>query len=601
MAGYTDNERLKLVFKVQAANVIDAAPNFNWYEAKFAFNPNISADRVLTQFNVVKANPVANKSAALALLTSGQPLENIVADAYSTGVAVQLSQVISGNNTTWVTCSTLNDFNTQILDWIQPQKILQVSGSPSIGWNAEFWNGDPSAGGTQILTTDDASVNEVSWVFNYDNGILLLSTSMVAYLTSTYGSVDPYIRGFYYIGTTLGGFAGTSGTSGTSGDGYLYPTDLTVSLTAGKSFGRYLNGDTIPATGLTAAEVIELAIAEPIPPTVSLTSSSTIAFNDTAISNVLNFDYTINSIGETVTSVSLEWRRGGTGTWTVLSTSTTTPDTYTHSLTDTNYNADAFNYQYIVVDSSGATSTATLNITPAPYIAPSISLTVAAVSSTSPETSVKREIGNIDTDLSGTVTLNTPNVAITSYTLQYSLNNSTWTDIGSAVSIGPGTSSISLTNHNDISLIASTVIYYRVKVVDDYQTSLSSFVTGGNTTVSFLNIIFYGPSSSAPATSSSVRALPNRMFTDGSNPFNLLTGSVERIFTAAMPAGLSISQVLDIDALNANITANYILSTFNVNNGAGIGTSYHVYTMTNAIPYSAGGTPAGNHRHQITR
>ena len=46
MAGYTDNERLKLVFKVQAANVIDAASNFNWYEAKFAFNPDRKSTRL---------------------------------------------------------------------------------------------------------------------------------------------------------------------------------------------------------------------------------------------------------------------------------------------------------------------------------------------------------------------------------------------------------------------------------------------------------------------------------------------------------------------------------------------------------------------------
>ena len=91
------------------------------------------------------------------------------------------------------------------------------------------------------------------------------------------------------------------------------------------------------------------------------------------------------------------------------------------------------------------------------------------------------------------------------------------------------------------------------------------------------------------------------MFTFSSNPFNLQTGTVERIFTAALPASLTITQVLDLDALNANITANYILSNFNVNNAAGTATSYNVYTMTNAIPYSAGGTPAGNHRHQITR
>ena len=132
MAGYTDSERLKLVFKVQAANVIDAASNFSWYEAKFAFNPNIAANRVLTQFAAIKANPVANKAAALALLGNGNPLDGIVANAYTTGI--RLTQVISGNNTTWVVAGTYNDITTQILDWIQPQKILQASGSPSIGW-----------------------------------------------------------------------------------------------------------------------------------------------------------------------------------------------------------------------------------------------------------------------------------------------------------------------------------------------------------------------------------------------------------------------------------------------------------------------------------
>ena len=143
MAGYTDNERLKLVFKVQAANVIDAAVNYNWYEARFAFNPNISADRVLTQFTQIKANPVANKAAALALLGSGNPLDGIVSDAYSltpTNNSVRLTQVITGNNSTWVAASTYGDVTTQILDWIQPQKILQSSGAPSIGWTVEYWN-----------------------------------------------------------------------------------------------------------------------------------------------------------------------------------------------------------------------------------------------------------------------------------------------------------------------------------------------------------------------------------------------------------------------------------------------------------------------------
>ena len=163
-----------------------------------------------------KANPVANKAAALALLGASNPLDGIVEDAYSSGHAVRLTQVITGNNTTWVAASTYGDITTQILDWIQPQKILQANGSPSIGWTAEFWNGDPTSGGTQIATTTNAG-SEVSWVFNYDNGLLLLSDSMVSYLQTTYGSVNPYIRGFYYIGQTLGSISTSSGTSGSSG------------------------------------------------------------------------------------------------------------------------------------------------------------------------------------------------------------------------------------------------------------------------------------------------------------------------------------------------------------------------------------------------
>jgi hypothetical protein len=108
-------------------------------------------------------------------------------------------------------------------------------------------------------------------------------------------------------------------------------------------------------------------------------------------------------------------------------------------------------------------------------------------------------------------------------------------------------------------------------------------------------VIFYSDTASAPANSAGVRALTNKMFTDGSNPFNLNTGTTNKIFTAAMPATISITNVIDLDALNADITANYVLSTFNVNDAGGTAVSYHVYTLTNAVPYSS------SHRHQITR
>ena len=279
----------------------------------------------------------------------------------------------------------------------------------------------------------------------------------------------------------------------------------------------------------------------------------------------------------------------------MLSTSTTTPTSYTHSLTDTNFNTSAFNYRYIVTDNVGGTTTATLNITPAAYVAPTISLTVAGVSLTSPETNSNREKGNVNTNLSGTVTRNSVNVALTSYTLQFQVNGGAFSDIGSAVSIGPGTSSITLTNHNPVASNTANTIGYRVMVIDAYQTFLSSQVLSSTSTVTFLNLIFYGPTSGVPTTSAQVRALGNRIFTTGSNPFNLNTGNTLVNFTAAMPNTLSITQVIDLDALNANITSSYINNPFNVNDSGGNATSYKVYTMTIASPYSS------DHRHQITR
>jgi hypothetical protein len=383
---------------------------------------------------------------------------------------------------------------------------------------------------------------------------------------------------------------------GLGGAGLIFDTDLTVSLSNGKTFGKYTNGQVIPSTGKTANEVIQMAVVEALAPTVSLTSSSTVQFNQTAVSIVLNYSTTINSLGASLLSSSIEWRRGNSGSWTVLTTLGNTSGSYTHTFTDTAFNTASINYRYIVTDTATGTNTATLNFTPV-YVAPSISLTVTGSSVTSPESNSNREKGNVSSSLSGTITRNSSLVDLSTYTLQYQVNGTGgWTDIGSATSIGPGTTSFGPIVHNNTGLTASNSISYRVSVVDTYQTT-----TGGNSTVNFGYLIFYGPSSSAPTNSAGVRALGTKIFTTGANPFNLETGTTQRIFTAAMPATLSLSAAIDLDALNVDIKAQYILSTFNVNDAGGTAVSYKVYTMTNSIPYSLGGTPPGNHRHQITR
>ena len=423
---------------------------------------------------------------------------------------------------------------------------------------------------------------------NIDNitGNETVSITGLGFTSVTYDDATNTI----YISSEGGG----SGSGSGSGSEATFTEDLLVSLSDGKTFGRYPDGATIPASGKTAREVIQLSIAEPLSPTVNLSSPTSVAFNQTAISNTLNFDHTINSVGASVSSASLEFRRGGVGSWTTLSTSTSTPDSYVHSFTDTNFNTSGMNYRYIVTDSLGASNTGTHNINPASYSSPSISWNLVGNALSGVETNTKRERGNVDSQINGTVTRNSPNVDLISYKIQYRVNGGSWTDIGSS-SIGPGSSSIPSTGHDPVANNTATQIQYRIQVVDEYQQHLSSQVTSSTKTINFRFLIFYGALGSAPTTSNGVRAIATQIFNDGSNPFNLNTGSTLKDFTVAMPNTLSISQVLDLDALNANITASYVNNPFNVEDAGGTAVAYNVYTMSNSVPYSS------NHRHEITR
>ena len=89
--------------------------------------------------------------------------------------------------------------------------------------------------------------------------------------------------------------------------------------------------------------------------------------------------------------------------------------------------------------------------------------------------------------------------------------------------------------------------------------------------------------------------LENKIFTDGLDPFILNTGATNSNFVVAIPSTLNLTEVLDIDSLNMNITNSYVVNTFDVLDFIGTNVSYDVYTMTNTIPYSS------NHRHQVKR
>lgn len=377
---------------------------------------------------------------------------------------------------------------------------------------------------------------------------------------------------------------------------YTFTKDLSVSLGGGKTFGRYINGDVIASVGKTIPQVFEMALIEPITPDATLTTSTTIAFNQTAISNVLTFTHKISSLGATVASAVLEWRRNNAGSWTSLSTSTASTGTFTHTTTDTAYNTQPFNYRYTVTDTAGATRTVTRDITPASYAQPTISLTVNGTV-TSPETNSSRERGNVSSTISGTITRQSSNVALLSYQLQYQVNGTgSWNNVGSSVSVTNGaTAAIVSTAHNPTGDAGANSITYRVQVTDAFNTTTAT----STSTITFGYYIFYGPSATIPLNSGDVRALPNRQFTSAlANPFTFSTGTTLTKFTVALPTALAAHDTVtawtDDDALGANVTNTN--TPFTVNDAAGNGSTYNVYVASASVPF----TPTA-HTFRVTR
>ena len=103
---------------------------------------------------------------------------------------------------------------------------------------------------------------------------------------------------------------------------------------------------------------------------------------------------------------------------------------------------------------------------------------------------------------------------------------------------------------------------------------------------------FFGATSATPTTATA-RSLGSEF--QVSNQFILNTGSTLTKFAVCLPSGVTISSVIDLDALNLNITSNYVsLGTININDIGGTSRVYNLYEMNIGAPYSA------NHRHQIT-
>ena len=193
--GFTNQERINLTTKALQAGVIDANPNTVWYEVFFPFAFITDAEQVWTQVEELRALPANSLEVAKANAASNPELIEDLTNG------VRLTGVVGTRGTTYAAYQTYNDPSSgQIKNWLIPQLVQQPSGAPSNGYGVKLYDGDPSAGGRLVTTsegeTGTADTRTVGWVFNYANGLLFLSEDFKGTIS------DPYIQGFRYVGKT---------------------------------------------------------------------------------------------------------------------------------------------------------------------------------------------------------------------------------------------------------------------------------------------------------------------------------------------------------------------------------------------------------------
>lgn len=200
-------ERVVSAAKILQGGVIDSDGSAQWYESVRAFEFALPYTKIWMDSDGLRANPAGDLATAQANVAG--PLAGIVEDLSGAASAVRLSP-LPGLNNTFISYTTYNDFSSPHLDnWLKPSFIPQSSGAPSNGYASRLYDGDPSGAGSEVLTTDGTTgtgINKsVGWVWNYDNGILLLAGDFVV--------ADPWIIGFRYIGAV----AGSGGSSNIDG------------------------------------------------------------------------------------------------------------------------------------------------------------------------------------------------------------------------------------------------------------------------------------------------------------------------------------------------------------------------------------------------
>lgn len=389
--------------------------------------------------------------------------------------------------------------------WVRsPDFNFDPAGEIAQGALVPVISGDTNNSSIWVLVTPDPIISGgTDLIFTYFSGLADMS------LTNLGGGEEIGIRvenSEIELRTLVGSGSTTVSSSGdtviiySDSSGLLFNEDILVSLDDGKTFGKYVDGDTIPANGKSAADVIKLATFEAIDPTPILSSSGNdVAFGETGKTVNLTFSYTINTPAATIASASVQYYSGST--WVELTDTTGTPSGYTHTIIEPEYTTGTLQYRYIVVDSAGATGTTTHSVPRETYAAPTMSLTLSG-STSGDETENSREKGNVDSNLSGSITSQRSLVDITAWTLERRYDGGSWTVLASGSSLSTQSVTISSTPDTGTIPTSATSINYRITYTDEYTSG-----DGGNESISFFYYSYYGFNSSTTLSSAQIQGL----------------------------------------------------------------------------------------------
>jgi len=307
------------------------------------------------------------------------------------------------------------------------------------------------------------------------------------------------------------GMQGIQGAKGDQGDQGPAGADgvsiYNLSSPATRQVGGVNIGDAISGLGIDV--LLQKVLAPYSLPTITntLLTPSPSQYNTQNVVYSVVFRWLQNVGTSAFVSGQIQYKRSSGSAWTNLTTTivpvnaSTNDATATVTLNTAGVNNDGVDFRVVFTDTTQANTSSIYTATFLAYSAPGISFSIGTTT---------RELGNINTTISGTITRNSPNIALTNYQVQYQLNGAGgWNNVGAPIAAAGASQAISVI-HNDVALVNSTSLVYRV-VVLDVQTS----TTSSTQTINFVGRSGLGYLTTNSAAFADLIGMSNAVITNG--------------------------------------------------------------------------------------